>query len=529
MFCKIRISIQIIGVGMAYLKTEASAEQAKLEKRHSALWRCIGRVKCPISGGYLYQMQPKETSNFLGLNATHESISRAAQTMETVGLAYEHNISLLKDIASYTPSRLRQEALIYHLNNLNEAWLAFCIDKGPLSELLIELMNEFPFLQAESDEDSLTASLLAKNESACYQAIVDLIKVHVNEHMAEDEFVGLLSNQYIRGDVKLLHRLGYQFESDADGNVIWTLPDRKTFLARWEKIRNECPKKDLPELVLNNGKGIADDLEFVESYLKFDALISSGKEFVHDNMFHVTTLVRLITQHVREYTELSRSEQYIAFREQMKKHISDTLDIYKFAYEQAKASRLKLGNEIIKPEALLPLEMALGAGVDSLAGQAIYDEAYFSGDKIIARMIESDATEVVQSLWQQRHSNSPDMQALWDSTRLQHLWAEMVKQYCLNEIKKALACQRDITSWLLPGLFTQNQKTVIEKMLQAVSEMANDRVSLEAGIKTLVILSEQHGLSSNLKTVMTRVASIVEDQDIQINKNDHEVTQHRLQ
>ncbi len=67
--------------------------------------------------------------------------------------------------------------------------------------------------------------------------------------------------------------------------VYLLLPDREALLGRWEKLREINPR--LPKLDILESQGKASDRQFIEAFLRYDALISSGEEFVHDELIHV--------------------------------------------------------------------------------------------------------------------------------------------------------------------------------------------------------------------------------------------------
>ncbi len=98
----------------------------------------------------------------------------------------------------------------------------------------------------------------------------------------------------VYGSVSLssMHKaLGYSW--NRDGNVTnLNLPDREALIANWKKSQEDCP--ELPSLDIVSSDGIADDIEFVEAYFSHDALLSSGKEFIHDSIFHVLPLLTQI-------------------------------------------------------------------------------------------------------------------------------------------------------------------------------------------------------------------------------------------
>ncbi|MBS0654338.1 MAG: hypothetical protein JSR46_01045 [Verrucomicrobia bacterium] len=98
-----------------------------------------------------------------------------------------------------------------------------------------------------------------------------------------------------------LKELGYNYQHhDLEDNYKrfdgdeFSLPDRTALLARWARLMEKHPT--LPPLDIVSSEGIATDLEFVEAYMSHDGLLSSGKEFVHDQLTHlIPTLVLILS------------------------------------------------------------------------------------------------------------------------------------------------------------------------------------------------------------------------------------------
>lgn len=89
--------------------------------------------------------------------------------------------------------------------------------------------------------------------------------------------------------------IGYKTESTRDGRLILYLLDKDALIANWNKYCTKNPELKLPPLDIVDGEGIAGDLEFVEALLHHDALLSRGKEFVHDSTAHIIpTLQRIV-------------------------------------------------------------------------------------------------------------------------------------------------------------------------------------------------------------------------------------------
>lgn len=92
--------------------------------------------------------------------------------------------------------------------------------------------------------------------------------------------------------------LGFSVDiTNEEFNVI--LPDIETLQNRWNKIQQ---LHDKAKLKFSNSNGIANDADFVASHFTSDAIISDGKEFIHDMGIHVIpTLVRGLLSTENEY------------------------------------------------------------------------------------------------------------------------------------------------------------------------------------------------------------------------------------
>ncbi len=91
---------------------------------------------------------------------------------------------------------------------------------------------------------------------------------------------------------ELPKELGFS-RSGQGKDMLVNLPDRDALMANWEQLRETRP--ELPPLDIATGEGIANDIEFAEAYFTHDVLLSSGKEFFHDWIAHVTpTLLQMV-------------------------------------------------------------------------------------------------------------------------------------------------------------------------------------------------------------------------------------------
>jgi hypothetical protein len=92
--------------------------------------------------------------------------------------------------------------------------------------------------------------------------------------------------------MKIIQSLGYRYRSDATGHYLY-LPDREALTARLTKLREKFPETKVFNIVSSDG--IASDNEFIEAFLAgYDALLSSGPEFIHDHIYHIIPAIQLM-------------------------------------------------------------------------------------------------------------------------------------------------------------------------------------------------------------------------------------------
>jgi hypothetical protein len=100
--------------------------------------------------------------------------------------------------------------------------------------------------------------------------------------------------------MKIIQSLGFRYKSDATGHYLY-LPDREALTARLIKLREKIPAAKVFNIVSSDG--IATDSEFTKAYLAgYDALLSSGPEFIHDHFYHIIPALQLMLTDP-QYTE----------------------------------------------------------------------------------------------------------------------------------------------------------------------------------------------------------------------------------
>lgn len=71
---------------------------------------------------------------------------------------------------------------------------------------------------------------------------------------------------------------------------VLTLPDREALLGNWRVEMEKDPT--LQDFDILDSAGVATDLAFIEAYMTHRALLSDGKEFIHDHLNHVGIFIQ---------------------------------------------------------------------------------------------------------------------------------------------------------------------------------------------------------------------------------------------
>jgi len=87
--------------------------------------------------------------------------------------------------------------------------------------------------------------------------------------------------------------LGYSIDY-SDNSLLLTLPDLDALFALYRNLGIDHPELKLPKLKIFSSQGIAQDLDFVRALIQHHAVLSEGKEFVHDHTAHIIPLLTRI-------------------------------------------------------------------------------------------------------------------------------------------------------------------------------------------------------------------------------------------
>jgi len=147
---------------------------------------------------------------------------------------------------------------------------------------------------------------------------------------------------YLMNSILMPQNFGYIF---AQRN--FQLPDKEALESRLEQLYKERP--ELKPLQILSSEGVADDFSFIEAYLKYDVLLSTGKEFIHDHLFHIIPRLFLMLT----------CPQYIYERDRLREIVS------KVFYQITKAEEVIEKENLTELKRQLPkIKTAVGAMVD---------------------------------------------------------------------------------------------------------------------------------------------------------------------
>lgn len=160
----------------------------------------------------------------------------------------------------------------------------------------------------------------------------------------------------------LLHFLGFGSEGENFSNFKLILPDPATVCGRWALLRKQNP--NLPELKILPAAGIASHLDFVKAYIDYDALVSTGAEFVHDVAIHVRATVEFMFKEGSNY------------HNEKAKYVKRIEPFYKLLTAYYSDPKLREAVPLSEKE-LESLALSLGIEADNASAvQVVYHDAF---------------------------------------------------------------------------------------------------------------------------------------------------------
>lgn len=286
-----------------------SNEMEDLQEHSGQIWNCIAKYRSP-HGGHIYHFVPKEKyDNFSNTNPN--LLSRIAN-------AVENGNEIL-------PAENPPLEEIYRLSDT----------KKEIDHAVAEKYKEiFPAVEPPPKE----VWHLCDDRRVIDATVEDLLFQAVSRRVAVSRNLGLekgLDLEYLdeehqldkkgchskwdsfRRQREILNEVGYRVIMDEDHHLHLELPDLEALHNGWKHVQRTHPDLQLPDLDVVESKGIADDLSYAQAYSDHDALLSSGKEFVHDHTTHLMTRISRM---------LEGKENYEAEKERMLSLINNVRD-----------------------------------------------------------------------------------------------------------------------------------------------------------------------------------------------------------
>ena len=236
--------------------SDLTDEKKECEERSGTFWKCLRRRPSPSGIGYIYEFEAVEEYDNRLCHMDHAEREKRVEEM----------------------THKQYPAVEYSTKAAMEAWWEPCNEEEErdLENRIREAVNQIlrtPFYMA-----------MAEGATSMYELLKKQMLERVNLEIESD-----------RHNRQLLRLCGYRFYTSEDGEVMMELPDLEALLDGWKRLRLKNPEMDLLSLDLLASEGIADDITFAEGYVISDALLSKGKEFVHDHQVHVATrLLRML-------------------------------------------------------------------------------------------------------------------------------------------------------------------------------------------------------------------------------------------
>lgn len=229
------------------------------------MWNCIGKEKSPY-GGHIYEFVAREEYNDFTQQQDMRSImERTFKKKKEIFPAIEPSSGELWVLCK------NKEALDIYLSTFPDRRIGLLRSSGKIDESEERSIEKF-----HRDDSNV-------------------------EGVREGMDIAWNQNQKRRD---ALEELGYQVILDKNQHLHLKLPDLQALRNGWKHFREIHQEIQFPDLDIVESEGIADDLAYADAYRDHDALLSTGKEFVHDHISHIMSrLTLMIKEGAENYDE----------------------------------------------------------------------------------------------------------------------------------------------------------------------------------------------------------------------------------
>ncbi len=317
-----------------------------------------------VGGATLEPISTKETLLDAKIAKVKREHTHAALTTDVLPNRLKRSVSTplkrsnsLPDLKKLKPIESKEEAI---QRVSGELWECFDRTLGPHGGFIyhFRMKPEFTMGSGKS-KDEVEAAINRK---------MDAIFPAVEANLSRLDEIFFDNNG---GYHPLLQNLGYSCDKKTG---ILLLPDHEALKKGWTKLQQTYPQ--LLDLDIVSSEGVADDFSYINSYLTNDVLLSTGREFVHDHLFHVISIVRLLS------TSLCRSQKsegmtYPDIKAGILKHVLRCLRRLEWAKIELlpKDADVVMSNNVrITKHDLKMIETSIAAVVDGTAAYSRLDD-----------------------------------------------------------------------------------------------------------------------------------------------------------
>ncbi len=245
------------------------------------------------------------------------------------------------------------------------------------------------------------------------------------EALPREDVLLIPSLQSLFENAPILEKLGYSY-SDKTG--VLKLPDLEALRRSWRALQLENP--NLPDLDILPSDGIADDISFVAGSLTHDVILSTGKEFVHDHLFHVIAAIKLLSSAPKKELE---HEKVIFFRIvlQSLRCLDWGCKMLKMfwppGHDEVVSNNVRITNEdILKLQKCLGARLDEATAADSLADLKKYIE--HSDQALLPHQLNKFGWSIVRDRLYGTTYDTLHLEEVWQELgRLEHIYLNSLK------------------------------------------------------------------------------------------------------
>ncbi len=373
-------SIKTETEGVLAIQRPQDIKKVAMLEKSGGIWECIDEIE-DLNGGHIYKfVLRRDIDPLQKLNNPETAKNKMYQELEKMFPAVEP-----------TP----YEVYIMLNNKITKEEYLQCEAERKVQYAKEEFDSIFCNFENIYEKQHNFEQYLTENNFP--NACLDLIKNAFEDFNSLDEYKAKLSEMlpilanpdsypddiHTKSDLakhaEFFNKLGFNSYKDSEGRYVLTLPDVQALQARWDQIMKE--NTDLPRIKILVAKSIASDEDFVKACLRYDVLVSSGTESIHDLIYHVASLISRILSCV----DGKRDEMYLEEKERLNELLGKAYQKIMFVKQKnGKVNQYTTASE----EDLMLLLKTLGAATDSAGAARTLRKTKQVDEKYIKDMVD---------------------------------------------------------------------------------------------------------------------------------------------